>query len=579
MNDNTIKLMPAPPTSIGKNEFVAKMKMLEKSFAEENIQLNNTNLNKLFSIKDDQKLKTLPDLFKIGNLVGRGLPMPCLFPFENFKGLAFELNDTNREECNLTLQHIALQFIQQLDPRVCNITLIDPLKMGNSFKFIKRLGKQYIDETVFDEETIRTATAKQFDKSVSVISECSTHFDSVSDYNLKSGAFQPFRFVFISDFPYGFRDSLDKLKTIIHNGNEAGIFFFLTYDTKIKVGSYQDKVEDIINDMMLLNEFGDPVNDHYKVKNSPNAKLYNDLFTIKLDRRDISPDNISNLISNFTPSNSDETDALGGVRIPIGRVAGQTHYFTLGHETDNFHGIIGGQSGKGKSVLLNNIIGKGIETYSSDELRFVLLDCAGTGFQEFKFSSHIQLLSSTSDVEQAFKVIQFIEQELKRREELFKTVGAADIIAYIKKSKSVLPRLIFIIDEFHVLFTGSSRTAQSIETILVEKVIKIGRKFGIHLLVCTQSLGGGVRPSILANIPLRIALGMTVEQSASFLGLRNEAAGNLLRGVAIYNGQNGNQNSNKIVQVNFLDEEAIEKIITSSNYRNQNSEQFETIII
>jgi DNA segregation ATPase FtsK/SpoIIIE, S-DNA-T family len=570
---------PAPPPLVGKNEFAAKMKAAEKMLLDEAAQLNSTNINKMFQIKDDQKLKSLPDLFKVGNLVGRGLPIPCLFPFENFKGLAFELNDTNRDECNLTLQHIAMQFIQQLDPRVCNITLIDPLKMGNSFKFIKKLGKQYIDDTVFDEEAIKSSISKQFDKSVSVISECLTHFHSLSDYNLKSGAFQAFRFVFISDFPYGFRDSLDKLKTIIHNGSEAGIFFFLTYDPKVKIGTYQDKVEDVITEMLYLNEFGDPVNDHYKVRNSPNSKIYNELFTIKLDRRDINPDNITNLVSNFIPTNSDETDTLGGIRIPIGRVAGQTHYFTLGHETDNFHAIIGGQSGKGKSVLLNNIIGKGIETYSSDELRYILLDCAGTGFQEFKYSSHIQILSSTSDVEQAVKVIQFIEQELKRREELFRNAGAADIASYIKKSKSVLPRLLCVIDEFHVLFTGSSRNTGYIENILVERVIRIGRKFGVHLIVCTQSLGGGVRKSILDNIPLRIALGMNSDQSVSFLGLRNEAARDLPRGVAIYNGQNGNLNANKVVQVNFLDEEATEKIIASSNYRNQNSEPFEPIFI
>ena len=83
---------------------------------------------------------------------------------------------------------------------------------------------------------------------------------------------------------------------------------------------------------------------------------------------------------------------------------------------------------------------------------------------------------------------------------------------------------------------------------MVEKVIKIGRKFGVHLLVSTQSLGSGVRKSILDNIPLRIALGMTEDQSISFLGFKNDSATNLERGVAIYNNQNGNIRANKTVK-------------------------------
>jgi parallel beta-helix repeat protein len=62
-----------------------------------------------------------------------------------------------------------------------------------------------------------------------------------------------------------------------------------------------------------------------------------------------------------------------------------------------------------------------------------------------------------------------------------------------------------------------------------------------------------VRGSILNNIPLRIALGMTEWQSASFLSSKNIAAKNLERGIAVYNGNNGEMDGNEFVKVDKVD--------------------------
>lgn len=112
------------------------------------------------------------------------------------------------------------------------------------------------------------------------------------------------------------------------------------------------------------------------MENIQNQHIYNDSHTPKLDRNDINPEKIDYQIKDILQQNKQETnfELTEGLRIPIGKVAGQTQYFTIGHETDNYHGIIGGQPGKGKMVLLNNIITKGIETLAEDELSFILVD-------------------------------------------------------------------------------------------------------------------------------------------------------------------------------------------------------------
>jgi S-DNA-T family DNA segregation ATPase FtsK/SpoIIIE len=136
-----------------------------------------------------------------------------------------------------------------------------------------------------------------------------------------------------------------------------------------------------------------------------------------------------------------------------------------------------------------------------------------------------------------------------------------------------------MIDEFHALFGGTMKQAAYADKILNEQIIRIGRKFGMHVILSTQSLGGNVRKSILDNIPLRIALGMTADQSSGFLGGRNEAAANLEKGVAIYNHKNGELSANKKVQINFLKDEEIENMIIKANLRNLNCEQFDKTII
>ncbi len=57
----------------------------------------------------------LPEYIKVGNLISESLNYPALFPLSKIKGLVFEINDSNREEINLTIENIALQLINQID--------------------------------------------------------------------------------------------------------------------------------------------------------------------------------------------------------------------------------------------------------------------------------------------------------------------------------------------------------------------------------------------------------------------------------------------------------------------------------
>jgi hypothetical protein len=142
-------------------------------------------------LKDDN---TMPSFLKLGNLLSKyGMVYPALLPTKDIKGLAFRINDSNREEIHLALQHYALQLIKGSREGHVNITVMDTEKMGRNFRLLRKLNKQLLPHFVADEDHQRIVIEEQFNKSVSVISECLTHYDSLGEYNQKSGHVQPFR--------------------------------------------------------------------------------------------------------------------------------------------------------------------------------------------------------------------------------------------------------------------------------------------------------------------------------------------------------------------------------------------------
>jgi hypothetical protein len=547
------------------NEIIERIELLEKRLADNSINRQSIDLNSF-----TKKSNSVPLVLKIGkiqkNSDNKSLIFPALIPFANSKGICIEVDETNRDIIHTFMQSLCLQIINQLPLELCKISLIDTKNLGANFRIIKNLDKSIIGNGIIvDENNIRTILDEHFNHATQIIQDYLTYHKSLSEYNIESGHTEPYRFLFISNFPYKFsKDSIDKITTLLDNSKTAGIHVILTYDKSLQV-SNTNEINQLINQLISISPTSQG-GSKFVIKNLKENYIFNNLYDFQLDLN-ITNDDIDKQvkeINKYYQKTKDENETISGISIPIGKVGSQKHNFIFGYDSNNYHAIVGGQSGMGKSVLLNNIIARGIDTYSPDELRFVLLDCKGTEFSEYKVinnNDHIQMFCSSSDVEKGIKVVQFIDDELKRREQIFNAINAKNIDDYRIKSKKVMPRLICIIDEFQVLFNSTVKNANYVESVLISRVLKVGRSFGIHLIVCTQSLGDGVRRSFLENIPLRIALGMTPEQSLNFLGMNNNAAGNLALGKAIYNPRNGDIKANKNVNVDFLSSDKVESII------------------
>lgn len=245
----------------------------------------------------------------------------------------------------------------------------------------------------------------------------------------------------------------------------------------------------------------------------------------------------------WTGSSRDSLEAV------VGRVGREPLVLSLRTENPPHPNLlIGGAVGQGKSNLLLDIVYSLAVRYPPEELTMLLLDYKrGLEFARFapdedgqNWLPHVSVLSLESDQEFGVAVLDYVRQELERRSELFKDAGASSIVAYRRTTGEVMPRMLVIIDEFHVMFEGDDDLVDQAVAI-TETIAKQGRAYGIHLLLASQTVSGisGLRAkgdSIFAQFPLRMSLKNTAQESEAILSQHNRAAAELTyRGEVVLN--------------------------------------------
>lgn len=210
--------------------------------------------------------------------------------------------------------------------------------------------------------------------------------------------------------------------------------------------------------------------------------------------------------------------------------------------------LVGGAVGQGKSNLLLDVIYGLAAKYPPDELELHLLDFKrGLEFKRFapdeagqNWLPHVKVLSLESNQAFGIAVLAFVDAEMERRAALFKSAGVNSLNAYRKATTQTMPRLLLVIDEFHVLFEGDDRYVDDAID-LMARLAKQGRAYGIHLLLASQTTSGvkGLAikgDSIFAQFPLRLSLKNTPQESQAILSDGNKAAADLTyRGEVVLN--------------------------------------------
>ncbi|WP_335991907.1 FtsK/SpoIIIE domain-containing protein [Glycomyces sp. MUSA5-2] len=183
------------------------------------------------------------------------------------------------------------------------------------------------------------------------------------------------------------------------------------------------------------------------------------------------------------------------------------------------HWLIGGRTGGGKTVFLLDVLYGLATRYSPEELELYLLDFKeGVSFTEFTPSPldpswipHVKAVGVESDREYGVAVLAALRAELTRRAGLMKRAGATRLARLRELRPELrLPRIVAVVDEFHVLFAGNDRLAGEAVAHL-EELARKGRSYGVHLVLASQTISGiealySKKDSIFGQFPLRVAL-------------------------------------------------------------------------
>ncbi|MCL2490099.1 MAG: type VII secretion protein EccCa [Propionibacteriaceae bacterium] len=160
------------------------------------------------------------------------------------------------------------------------------------------------------------------------------------------------------------------------------------------------------------------------------------------------------------------------------------------------HGICIGATGSGKSELLRTLVLSLALTHSPEDLSMILVDYkGGAAFAPFAQLAHVAgLMDNLADDPQLTRrARESIAGEVQRRQEMLKQAGSIASITHYRALREenptlpAMPHLFLVIDEFGELLTAEPEFSD-----LLLKIGRIGRSIGVHLLLASQRIEGGM---------------------------------------------------------------------------------------
>jgi S-DNA-T family DNA segregation ATPase FtsK/SpoIIIE len=252
-----------------------------------------------------------------------------------------------------------------------------------------------------------------------------------------------------------------------------------------------------------------------------------------------------------------------GIKIALGRMgATKLQLLDLGKGTSQ-HVLVVGKTGSGKTTLLHVLIANLALTYSPDELELYLVDFKTVGFTPYASYKlpHARVVATQSEREFGLSVLQGLDAELERRKSIFSKAGVQDIAQYRTSQPSArMPRILLLVDEFQEFFTEDDKVAQQ-AGLLLDRLVRQGRAFGIHVMLGSQTLAGAytLARATIGQMAVRIALQCEEADSRLVLSDDNPAARLLSRpGEAIYNAANGLVEGNNPFQCSWLPDDELD---------------------
>lgn len=219
----------------------------------------------------------------------------------------------------------------------------------------------------------------------------------------------------------------------------------------------------------------------------------------------------------------DRPSGASRLSIPIGRgIAGNPIFDDLGEMP---HLLIGGATGQGKTVWLEQALLTLLLHNSPKQLRLGLVDLKG-GPDLGMFKSVPHLLRPVIKTEQeVIPLLEFAWGEIKKRQQMFDEKEVVDIRYWNQRNRRRLPRILIVIDELANLMLEGPELKDRAE-VLLAKIAAQGRSAGVHAIVATQRPETRVITGLIkANFTTRLAFACADYASSKVILDTGDAAG------------------------------------------------------
>jgi hypothetical protein len=506
----------------------------------------------------------------------KNFTLPLALSFPNQGSLLFETNDSGDASVIGSLNHIILRLLATMPPGKISITIIDPVGLGQNFAGLMHLSD-------YEESIINRRIWTQRDQIEERIEELNEHiekviqmylrneFATITEYNEQAGSVaEKYHFLVIADFPANFSDTAAKrLQSIAISGPRCGVFTLVHWDRR------QPQPDGFVSEELQKNAIcvhregnalalsaEDAKGTTLLLDSPPNADLAGELVH-KIGKSSVDSNRVELPFDRVAPPAEEmwKNETTHELKIAIGRTgATKLQYLAIGKGTRQ-HALFAGKTGSGKSTLFHVIITNLALACNPEQVEFYLIDFKkGVEFKCYasKHLPHARVVAIESDREFGLSVLQRVDEELKRRGDMFRKLGVQDVAGYRKAGGTEpVPRSLLIIDEFQEFFVEDDEIAQN-ASVLFDRIVRQGRAFGIHVLLGSQTLGGAysLARATLGQMVIRVALQCN-EADAYLIMDENNSAPRLLSrpGEGIYNDAAGALEGNSPFQVVWLSDD------------------------
>jgi len=509
--------------------------------------------------------------------------LPLALSFPNLGSVLIEGKESGQPMAMGSLNALILRLLAASPPGKASFTIIDPVGLGQNFAglmFLADYEESLINRRIWTQQTQIEERLAELNEHIEKVIQMylRNEYATITQYNEKAGSVaEKYHFLVIADFPAQFSETAARrLQSIAASGARCGVFTLIQWDQR------QSPPDGLATDELrrgsicvqrrgngyFLPGFQLEPGTTLVLEAVPEAELAAKLVH-KTGQASIDSNRVEVPFSQISPSPAEmwTNDTTQELKIAIGRTgATKPQYLSIGRGTRQ-HALFAGKTGSGKSTLFHVIITNLALSCSPSQVEFYLIDFKkGVEFKCYaeKRLPHARVVAIESDREFALSVLQRVDDELRRRGDMFRNLGVQDVAGYKRAGGTEeIPRSLLIIDEFQEFFVEDDSVAQN-ASLLFDRIVRQGRAFGIHVLLGSQTLGGAysLARATLGQMVIRVALQCN-EADAYLIMDENNSAPRLLSrpGEGIYNDAAGAVEGNSPFQVVWLSDEERDRLL------------------